>query len=108
MTEEGSHPNTCDNSSYWDRLKGLFSVDSFKLNLKVTIVIQTAVTIYALFSWFLKSCATKGPFETSVCVCASAEFIQEHLSLYIKKAEGPQKLLGLHTPAKTLFRPHVH
>ena len=31
-----------------------------------------------------------------------------YMYMYIYKTEGPQKYLSLHTPAKTLFRPHVH
>ena len=34
----------------------------------------------------------------SVCVCVT-KFSANHLSLYIQKAEGPQKHLGLHTLA---------
>ena len=36
------------------------------------------------------------------------DFLQKHLRLHVQKAKGPQKHKRLHTPAKTLFRPHLH
>ena len=43
-----------------------------------------------------------------VCVSVHTKFSAKHISLYIQKAEGPLKHSSLHTPAQTLFGPHLH
>ena len=49
------------------------------------------------------------PLCVSVCLFVCYEmFCKAFKPVYIQKAEDPQKHLSLHTPAKTLFVPHMH